>query len=385
MTLLNETKSILGDLIAFPTVSSESNLALIQYAADRLTGLGANVFLDYDTTGKKANLFATIGPEIDGGIVLSGHSDVVPVAGQNWSTDPFVMHEKNEQLYGRGSCDMKGFIAACLAVAPLYAKQNLKRPVHFSFTYDEETGCLGAAELIAELKRRNIKPAVAIIGEPTNMRVMEGHKGCFEYTVEFTGLEGHASNPLIGVNAVEYAVRYVSHLMELGEKLKTRAPANSRFQPPWTTLQIGRIAGGQAHNIIAGHCTVDWEMRPVQAGDAEYVKDNIREYCDVDLLPAMRAVSEQASIETKVIAEVIGLEPVEENEAKQIVSELTGSHDCGVVAFGTEAGLFQEIGMSAVVCGPGSIEQAHKPDEYVSLEQLQSCLDMLVKLGNKLV
>ncbi|CAA6818253.1 MAG: Acetylornithine deacetylase (EC, partial [uncultured Thiotrichaceae bacterium] len=176
-----------------------------------------------------------------------------------------------------------------------------------------------------------------------------------------------------------------SRLMELGEELKTRAPANSRFQPPWTTLQVGRIAGGQAHNIIAGHCTVDWEVRPVQAGDAEYVKDNIRDYCDTDLLPAMRAVSEQALIETKVIAEVVGLEPVEANEAKQIVSELTGSHDCGVVAFGTEAGLFQEIGMSAVVCGPGSIEQAHKPDEYVSLAQLQSCLDMLVKLGDKLV
>lgn len=385
MTLLDETKSILRDLIAFPTVSSESNLALIQYAADHLTNLGADVFLDYDATGKKANLFATIGPEIDGGIVLSGHSDVVPVAGQNWSSDPFTMREAGDQLYGRGSCDMKGFIAACLAVAPLYAQQDLQRPVHFAFTYDEETGCLGAAELITELKRRNIRPAVAIIGEPTNMRVMEGHKGCFEYTVEFTGLEGHASNPLVGVNAVEYAVRYITRLMELGEDLKTRAPENGRFQPKWTTLQVGRIAGGQAHNIIAGQCTVDWEMRPVQAGDADYVKDNIRAYCDNDLLPAMRAVSEQAAIETKVIAEVVGLEPVEENEAKQIVSELTGVHECGVVAFGTEAGLFQEIGMSAVVCGPGSIEQAHKPDEYVSLAQLQICIDMLVKLGDKLV
>nr|CAA6828021.1 MAG: Acetylornithine deacetylase (EC [uncultured Thiotrichaceae bacterium] len=387
MTLLTETKSILNDLIAFPTVSSESNLALIQYASDQLTALGADVFFDYDETGKKANLFATLGPEIDGGIVLSGHTDVVPVAGQNWSADPFLMREKDGLLYGRGSCDMKGFIAACLAVAPLYASLDLKRPLHFAFSYDEEIGCLGAERLVEVLKQRNIKPAVAIIGEPTNMRVMEGHKGCYDYTTEFTGLEGHASNPLVGVNAVEYAVRYISRLMELGEDLKTRAPEGSRFQPPWTTLQVGRIEGGQAHNIIAGHCTVDWEMRPVQSGDAAYVKDNIREYCDNDLLPAMQAVSEQASIKTTVIAEVVGLEPVAENEAKQIVSELTGAHEheCGVVAFGTEAGLFQEMGMTAVVCGPGSIEQAHKPDEYVSLAQLQSCLDMLVKLGDKLV
>lgn len=387
MSLLNETKSILSDLIAFPTVSSESNLALIQYASDKLQSLGADTFLDYDDTGKKANLFATLGPAIDGGIVLSGHTDVVPVAGQDWSTDPFTLHEQDGQLYGRGSCDMKGFIAACLAVAPLYAQQDLKRPVHFSFSYDEETGCLGAARLVEELKRREIKPAVAIIGEPTLMRVMEGHKGCFEYTTEFTGLAGHASNPLLGVNAVEYAVRYVSRLLELGEDLKGKAPADSRFEPPWTTLQVGAMRGGQAHNIIAGHCAVDWEMRPVQAGDAEYVKDNIQAYCDNDLLPAMRAVSEQAAISTQMIAEVVGLEPVAENEAKQIVSELTGAdaHACGVVAFGTEAGLFQEIGMTAVVCGPGSIEQAHKPDEYVSLAQLQSCLDMLVKLGDKLV
>lgn len=387
MSHLNKTKSILRDLIAFPTVSSDSNLALIQYAAGHLSELGAEVFLDYDDTGKKANLFATLGPKVDGGIVLSGHSDVVPVAGQDWSTDPFTLYEQDQRLYGRGSCDMKGFIAACLAVAPVYAALDLQRPVHFSFTYDEETGCLGAANLVRELKRRAIFPAVAIIGEPTNMQVMEGHKGCYEYTVEFTGLAGHSSNPDAGVNAVEYAVRYISRLMALREDLKAKAPENSRFQPPWTTLQIGRIQGGQAHNIIAGQCTVDWEMRPVQAGDAEYVKTHIHDYCAHELLPAMRAVSDQAAIHTHTIAEVVGLEPVAENEARRIVTELTGTtvDECGVVAFGTEAGLFQEMGMTAVVCGPGSIEQAHKPDEYVSLAQLQSCVEMLEKLGDQLV
>ncbi|MEZ5535481.1 MAG: acetylornithine deacetylase [Thiolinea sp.] len=385
MTLIDKTKEILRELIGFPTVSADSNLSLIRYVAGYLNELGADVFLDYDDTGKKANLFATLGPKIDGGIVLSGHTDVVPVEGQQWHSDPFTMYEKDGYLYGRGSCDMKGFIAACLAVAPLYAKRELNRPVHFSFSYDEEVGCLGAAKLAEELKRRNIRPAVAIVGEPTNMRVMEGHKGCVDYTVEFTGLDGHSSNPDAGVNAVEYAVRYISRLLELGEALKNRAPQNSRFQPPWSTLQVGRIQGGQAHNIIAGHCTVDWEMRPVQAADVDYVQGHIDAYCEQELLPAMRVVSEQAAIQTLVTAEVIGLEPVDESEARQIVYELTGADQCGVVAFGTEAGLFQKMGMSAVICGPGSIEQAHKPDEYVSLEQLQCCLDMLEKLADKLL
>ena len=384
MSYLDDTQTILRDLIAFPTVSADSNLALIKYIAHRLEALGARIMLTYDDSGQKANLFATLGPEIDGGIVLSGHSDVVPVAGQNWSTDPFVAHESDGLIYGRGSCDMKGFIAACLAMAPHYASLDLKRPLHFSFTYDEEVGCLGAAKLVEELQRQEVKPAVAIVGEPTMMRVMEGHKGCYEYTTEFTGLEAHGSMPDIGVNAVEYAVRYVSRLMELRDELKTMVPEDSRFDPPWTTLQIGGMRGGQAHNIVAGQCSVDWEMRPVQLSDGTFVKENIQRYCDDELLPAMRAVTEQADIRTVVIAEVEGLEPVSENEARDIVCELTGNDDCGVVPFGTEAGLFQNMGMSVVVCGPGSIEQAHKPDEYVSLEQLQGCLDMLEGLASKL-
>lgn len=382
--MIEETKAILGDLIAFPTVSADSNLELIAYAADRLAHCGARITMSRDATGHKANIFATLGPEEDGGIVLSGHSDVVPVEGQDWTSDPFAMTEADGKLYGRGACDMKGFIAAALAMAPHYAGLDLKRPVHFAFTYDEEVGCLGARKLVEELKGMDMRPSVAIIGEPTDMRIIEGHKGCYEYTTQFTGLAGHGSGPDRGVNAVEYAVRYISRMMALQDELKKRAPAGSRFDPPWSTLQVGMMEGGQARNVIPSHCTVEWEMRPVVTGDADFVKAHLREYCEDVLLPAMRAVSKDADIVTHVIGEVEGLEPADDNEARRIVSELTGANGADVVAFGTEAGLFQALGMSAVVCGPGSIEQAHKPDEYVSVEQMEACLDMLRKLGGKL-
>ncbi|WP_347312783.1 acetylornithine deacetylase [Defluviimonas sp. SAOS-178_SWC] len=381
---LDDTKALLRDLIAFPTVSTDSNLAMIEFLADRLETAGARVDIHRDATGQKANLFATLGPEGDGGIVLSGHSDVVPVADQDWSSDPFKMVERDGRLYGRGTCDMKGFIAAAVALAPHFAARATRRPLHFAFTYDEETGCLGAQALAGVLKAQGIRPAVAIIGEPTSMRIIEGHKGCYEYTTHFTGLEGHGSGPDRGVNAVEYAVRYVARLLDLKEQLKARTPASSRFEPSWTTINTGALVGGVAHNVIPGKARVDWEMRPVQHSDADFVKRELHTYCTHTLLPAMRAVSPDADIVTEVIGEVDGLIPADENEAKAIVMELTGANGADTVPFGTEAGIFQALGMSAVVCGPGSIEQAHKPDEYLALDQLADCLGMLERLTAKL-
>lgn len=384
MDTLTRTRDLLAKMIAFPTVSSESNLALIDFLADRLSDAGARVEVFKDGTGTKANLFATIGPEVGGGILLSGHSDVVPVADQNWTTDPFAMTERDGRLYGRGTCDMKGFIAAAVAMAPHYAKTARKRPIHFAFTHDEEIGCLGAQALAPLLRDREVRPGVAIIGEPTMMRVIEGHKGCYEYSIHFTGLEGHGSAPDRGVNAVEYAVRYVARLLEMAEVLKTRAPAGSRFEPPWTTINTGALVGGVAHNVIAGKARIDWEMRPVQPGDAELVKQNLHHYCQHHLIPAMRSVHPAADIVTEVIGEVDGLVPADINEARDLVMELTGANGAGLVPFGTEAGIFQALGMSAVICGPGSIEQAHKPDEYLSLDQLSQCLTMLERLGTRL-
>ncbi|MEO1159121.1 MAG: acetylornithine deacetylase [Pseudomonadota bacterium] len=382
---LENTVDLLGKLIAFPTISSDSNLPLIGFAAEKLQGLGASVRVSPDETGTKANLFATLGPEADGGIVLSGHSDVVPVTGQDWTSDPFLMREEDGRLFGRGACDMKGFIAASLAMAEHYATLPLARPVHFAFTHDEETGCLGAQALVGELRDIGMKPAACIIGEPTLMRIIEGHKGCYEYTVEFSGLAGHGSVPEAGVSAVEYAVRYVSHLLSLRPELEARCPAASAFDPPHTTLQVGRVAGGIAHNVIADKCTVDWEMRPVQNSDADFVKARMREHVEHDLLPAMRTVHPAADIVTHTMGEIAGLEAMPDSEAVKLVYQLTGANTSDFVCFGTEAGLFQQIGIPAVVCGPGSIEQAHKPDEYVELDQLDQCLAMLDRLGGKLV
>ena len=383
-TMLSDTVALLGDLISFPTVSDLSNLDMIAYLAYRLEETGASVEVLHDELGHKANLFATIGPEVDGGIVLSGHSDVVPVKDQDWASDPFEMIEHDGRLYGRGSCDMKGFIAAATAMAPLFAERVRERPVHFAFTYDEEVGCFGARALVKYLKNKGLHPDIAVVGEPTSMRVIEGHKGCNEYTTRFSGLAGHGSAPERGVNAVEYAVRYVGRLLELKDALRARAPAGSRFDPPWTTINTGSLKGGVLHNVIAGSATVEWEMRPVQQADADFVKSDLKDYCEKTLLPAMRRVCPEAAITTETIGEVDGLQPAEINEARDIVMELTGANATDLVAFGTEAGIFQSLGMSAVICGPGSIDQAHKPDEFVSIDQLQQCIDMLDRLTRKL-
>lgn len=384
MDPIDRTCEILGELVAYPTVSSDGNLELITYAADLLSDAGATLSFSRDESGSKANLFATLGPQGDGGIVLSGHTDVVPADAAEWTSDPFVMTRRGDRLYGRGTCDMKGFIAAALALAPRFAEMDLVRPLHFALTYDEEVGCLGARSLVKEIASAGVRPAVAIIGEPTGMGVIEGHKGCYEYTTEFTGLEGHGSQPDRGVNAVEYAARYIARLLDLRERLKQRAPAKSRFDPPWTTVQVGSICGGTARNVIAGSCAVEWEMRPARSDDADWVKTDLGVYVDTVLLPAMRAVSPDCSIVTHTIGEVEGLQVVDRSEARDIVCELTGCRDADVVPFGTEAGLFQAAGISSIICGPGSIQQAHKPDEFIEIGQLAACLEMLDKLRLKL-
>jgi len=382
--MLDQTIATLKDLIAFPTISTDSNLAMIEHLADRLEAVGADVEIMKDPSGTKANLWATLGPDTDGGIVLSGHTDVVPVQDQPWTCDPFSMTEKDGRLYGRGACDMKGFIAACLTLAPQLARAASTRPIHFAFTHDEETGCIGATHLVEVLRRRDTRPAIAIIGEPTEMRVIEGHKGCYEYTTEFTGLEGHGSAPDLGVNAVEYAARYIARLLDLREQLKTRVPQNSRFEPPHSTINVGRMTGGVAHNVIASRASVDWEMRPVVTADADFVKSDLDGFTRDFLLPDMQAVHPDAAIHTKTWGEVAGLEPMAANAARDLVQTLTGSNGADVVPFGTEAGLFQSLGMDCVVCGPGSIAQAHKADEFVAVDQVQACLGMLEGLASHL-
>ncbi|MEM7269770.1 MAG: acetylornithine deacetylase [Pseudomonadota bacterium] len=377
MERVDRISAILGDLIAFPTVSSDSNLELTDYAADLLRQAGAEVDVTKDATGLKANLFATFGPPDDGGLVLSGHTDVVPVEGQDWSSYPFEMVREGDRLFGRGACDMKGFVACVLSMAPEFGKWPLKTPIHVALTYDEEVGCYGAQALAGDLNRRGVAPAMAIIGEPTLMRVIDGHKGCYEYTTEFQGLAGHGSTPDLGVNAAAYAALYAGRLLELAEELKERAPSDCPFDPPWTTINIGRIEGGSAHNVIPAQAALDWEMRPVTADDAHFVRAEIDQYADAALAPQMQRVSRDASVNRRVIGEVDGLMPTPNNKAAELVARITGSNARETVAFGTEAGIFQGLDMHCVVCGPGSIEQAHKADEFIALSQLAACDELL--------
>jgi len=383
-----ETLKILSELIKFQTVSGTSNLKLIEYCEKRLDKLGATSFKTFDETKKRVNLFSTITGKQKlngGGIILSGHTDVVPASAKEWSSNPFVATEKNNKVYGRGSCDMKGFIACALAVAPYFASQNLKKPIHFSFTYDEETACQGAPIMIRELKKRNINCSICIVGEPTSMKAIQAHKGCYEYSTHFTGLAGHGSAPDKGVSAVEYAVRFINKLMDLREELKKRVPKNSVFTPPYSTLQIGRIKGGLARNVIADQCVVDWELRPVVPEDGKFVNESMETYVKDVLLPEMKKVYPKANIEKEIIGEIVGFAKEEKSDAVNLACNLTGDNSQDVVSFGTEAGLFQEIGISTVVCGPGSIEQAHKIDEHVSFEQLKLCLKMLINLKEKII
>ena len=377
--IFKDSLKILSDLIAFKTVSGEDNNSLINYCDEILKKLGATSFKTFDDEKKRVNLFATIKSKKPNGkkpVILSGHTDVVPVS-KSWSTDPFKATIKGDKLFGRGSCDMKGFIACTLAYAPIYAKENLNRDIHFSFTFDEETACQGAPLLIKELKNRGINDGICIVGEPTNMKIIDAHKGCYEYTTYFEGLAGHGSAPEKGVNAVEYATRYISKLMDLREILKSKVPKNSVFDPPYTTIGIGGISGGIARNVIADKCRVDWEMRPVIKEDGEFVHNELNEFVNKELLPEMKKIFPKSSIKKEIIGEIIGFNKVNKSEACEFISNLTGDNSREVVSFGTEAGLFQEIGISTVVCGPGSIEQAHKVDEFIVLDQIKKCLILL--------
>ena len=382
--LYNNSIKILTDLIAFKTISGENNSSLIDYCDNILNSLGAESFRTYDDEEKRVNLFSTLKAKKENEkkpVILSGHTDVVPVS-KGWSSDPFLATIKGDKLYGRGSCDMKGFIACVLAYAPILSNSNLDRDIHFSFTFDEETACKGAPILIKELKKRGITNGICIVGEPTNMKIIDSHKGCYEYTTYFEGLAGHSSEPHKGVSAVEYASRYVNKLIELRQKLKERKPKNSIFNPPYSTLQVGGIFGGIAHNVIADKCYVNWETRPVVKEDAIFLNSELDKYTNETLLPEMKKVYPKSSIEKEIIGEIIGFNRVQKSEACEFVSSITRDNSRAVVSFGTEAGLFQEIGISSVVCGPGSIEQAHKIDEFINLDELKKCLTFLEGVKN---
>ena len=373
----------LAELVAFDTTSRTSNLAFIDHVEAFLEDLGARCERTLSDDGAKANLHAVLGPYADGGVVLSGHSDVVPVDGQAWTSDPFTLTERDGKLYGRGSCDMKGFIACALAAAPDFASAPLKRPVHFAFSYDEEVGCIGAPRMIKEMSGKQPRPSAVIVGEPTMMQVVTGHKGLYSVRVEVHGKEAHSSLVESGACATTAAVTLMNQLVEEAQALKNAAPADSPFDPPYGTLTVGRFGGGTAVNILARHAWFEALMRPAPWDDGPGLGRRLMERAEA-LEAELRARAPEARIEVTVMSNVPPLKPETEGEAEQLARQLTGDNAPRVVAYGTEGGQFQEAGFSTVVCGPGSIEQAHQPDEFVAIEQLAQCDAFLAKLKDRL-
>ena len=374
------TRELLRQLIAFDTTSRNSNVPLIAFVEDYLGALGVpSVRVDYQPG--KTNLWATIGPDISGGIVLSGHTDVVPVDGQAWTTDPFSAVERVGNIYGRGAADMKGFLAACLALVPEFLAKPLKRPIHLAFSCDEEVGCTGVRPLIERIVAGDLpRPSAAIIGEPTLMKVVNGHKSTLSFVTEVEGHEAHSSLSHHGVNAIMVAGELIGEINRIAREMRERGDPTGRFDPPYSTVHIGTVAGGTARNIVPRCCTFHWETRIIPGQHPDEIPDRIDRLADT-LLPAMHAVSPDTGITTRRRNVVPPLMPEPGSPAEALALQLTGGNDTGAVSYGTEAGLFQVAGVPAVICGPGSIEQAHKPDEFVAVSELERCEGFLRRLG----
>ncbi len=370
----------IGRLVGFDTTSANSNLPLIDEVADYFDRHRVPVRLVRDQTGTKANLFATIGDDDAGGIVLSGHTDTVPVAGQPWDSDPFRMVEDHGRLYGRGTTDMKGFIGCALALVPELAARTLATPIHFALSYDEEVGCLGVRPLIALIGDELPRPRLAIVGEPTGMRVFDAHKGISQQTTTVTGRDGHSSRPDGGVNAVSYAAEIIGFLNRLATEYALPGRGDDRFDPPGTTFNVGTIDGGAAVNIIARECTFRWEFRPVPRTDPRDILDRLDGFVTHDILPRMRAVDPLANVVTTVDVTAPMLEPGSDSAAVRLALRVSGANETGAASFVCEAGLFAEAGIPAVICGPGTVEQAHQPNEYVELDQIAACSAFLRRL-----
>ena len=372
-------------LVSFDTTSRESNLPLIHFVRDYLLAHGVESALTYDETGKKANLYATIGPADVSGIGLSGHTDVVPVDGQPWHTDPFRLVEKEGRLYGRGTADMKSFSAIVLAMVPKFAARKLETPVHLALSFDEEVGCLGAPLMIERLGAElGPKPKLVIVGEPTEMAVVNAHKGVICFQTHVRGLEAHSSAVHRGVNAVQYAAKLINFLVELAEEMEARKAPETGFDPPYTTIHVGTIHGGTAQNIVPLDCEFTWEYRLMPGADPDEIRERFDEFANDTVVPHMQAVDPDAMIETRLICTVPALNPDRGSQAESSVMALARTNRTEVVAYGTEAGQFQQAGIPTLVCGPGSILQAHQPDEYIELSQVRACEAFLSRLLNEI-
>ena len=370
---------MLAKLIGFDTTTRLSNIPLIEFVEHYLDEYKIpHIRVDYENG--KTNLFATIGPDIVGGIVLSGHTDVVPVDGQVWRSDPFVMDERDGLLYGRGTADMKGFIACALSLVRTFKAMNLKRPIHLALSCDEEVGCKGVRPLVAHMRDHLKKPRAVIVGEPTSMKVVNAHKSAVTFSTEVRGRAGHSSLTHQGVNAIMVAADLIGEMNRIRSDLIAEGDPTGRFDPPYSTIHVGVIGGGTAKNIIPQDCSFQWETRLLPKIDPTLVPFRLEKFAK-SLEPAMKMVAPESGIATTKTNEVPGLAPEQNSEAEHLALHAAETNSTHAVSYCTEAGLFQAIGIPTVICGPGNIEQAHKPDEFVSIAQIEMCEKFILNLA----
>ncbi len=372
---------LLARLVAFDTTSYKNNLGLIAFVEDYLKNHGVASRRIVSDDGEKSSLYATIGPVSEGGVALSGHTDVVPVDGQNWTSDPFQLRSDGGRLYGRGSADMKGFLAAVLAAVPDYKRRKLNKPTHIAFSYDEEIGCIGVRPMIAELGKELPKPRMVIVGEPTSMQVVDAHKGPVRWEVHVKGRAAHSSMAHLGINAVTYATRLIGELERMEAELKQRV-IDIRFEPPYSTLQVTKINGGTATNIVPVACTFVFDIRALPGLDPDEIETRLQRFAENRCLPEMHEIATEASIHIERVNAVPPFGAEEKSEVVALALKLTGQNETFGVSYGTEAGLFQEAGSPAVVCGPGDIAQAHTADEWIAESQIAKCMTFLDRLGD---
>jgi acetylornithine deacetylase len=378
---LPSTLALLDRLVAFDTSSANTNLPLIEYVRNYLERYGVASTLVFNADSTKANLFATIGPQDTSGICLSGHTDVVPASGQPWTVPPFALTHAGDRVLGRGTADMKGFLAVALASVPSFLSMCTVRPMHLAFSYDEEIGCVGVRGLLAQLADSPIRPLACVVGEPTSMKVGIAHKGKRAYRCCVRGLAGHSSDPEKGVNAVDYAAELVVRLRRTASALKSDGLRDDRFEPPYTTIHTGRMEGGIALNVIPDGAKVEFEIRSLPGEDTGAIVDTVQSFIRSELLPEMQAKSASSGIEWHGLVDYPPLIERDVDEwLRSLVCEAAGDTSLRTLSYGTEAGLFQQIGIPSIVCGPGSIERAHKADEYVEVEQLGRCLSFVESL-----
>ena len=383
MTDLSRQLDWISRLVAYDTTSSRSNLGLIEDVETYLGELGVETFRVLNDDGTKSNLYAVVGPKTPGGVVLSGHTDVVPVAGQDWDTDPWVLTERDGKLYGRGTCDMKSFSAIGLSLVPEMLAADLKRPLIFALSYDEEVGCLGAPRMIDEIAERVPAPSAVIVGEPTNMNVINGHKGIASFRVSVTGYTTHSSQTDRGVSAVEAAARLIAKLADMRAARARDADPSNPFDPPYSTMTVNVVRGGTQLNIMAGEATFDWDLRALP-GDS--VDDIVEEFSDFakGVEVEMRRQAPSCRIVIDQMTSAPAFAPTEPNAAADLAKSITGKNASDVVAYAAEAGQFQEAGFATVICGPGSIDQAHQPNEFITVDQVRLGTQFMRRLIERL-